>query len=121
MRTYQSIDIALDAFPYTGGTTTCDGLWMGVPTMTLAGALGISRMGASILTSVGLTELIARDTTEFCRIATDLSHDARRISEIRASMRERLYKSPLTDAKRFTRDLEAAFRKAWRQWCGNPS
>jgi len=117
MQAYQSIDIALDTFPYTGGTTTCDALWMGVPTVTLAGTLGISRMGASILTSMGLHELVAQDAADFSRIAIELAADPQRISQQRAAMRDRLYKSPLVDAKRFTRGLEAAYRRAWQALC----
>jgi predicted O-linked N-acetylglucosamine transferase (SPINDLY family) len=117
MQYYQNIDIALDTFPYTGGTTTCDALWMGVPSVTLMGALGISRMGASILDTVGLSELIARDAAEFTRIASGLAGDPGRISQLRRTMRERLFKSPLVDAKGFTRNLERAYRKAWGEWC----
>jgi len=114
---YQRIDIALDTFPYTGGTTTCDALWMGVPSVTLMGALGISRMGASILGTVGLGELIARDAAGFTRIATHLAGDSERISQLRLTMRDRLHNSPLFDAKGFTRNLEGAYRRAWGKWC----
>jgi protein O-GlcNAc transferase len=120
MQTWQNIDIALDTFPYTGGTTTCDALWMGVPTITLAGDLGISRMSASILTTVGVPELIARDAAEFTCIAATLAQNPDRMSELRATMRPRLAQSPLTDAKRFTQDLQDAFRRAWREWCQKP-
>lgn len=114
---YRRIDIALDTFPYTGGTTTCDALWMGVPTVTRMGPMGISRMGASILGTVGLSELIARDAAEFMRIASGLASDPGRISQLRLTMRDRLFNSPLVDAKGFTRNLQGAYRRAWGEWC----
>jgi predicted O-linked N-acetylglucosamine transferase (SPINDLY family) len=121
MRTYQSIDIALDTFPYTGGTTTCDALWMGVPVITLAGAMGVSRMGASILGTVGLRDLVADNPDEFAGLAVQWARDPVRISQLRQQMRDRLYNSPLTDAKQFAGNMEAAFRRAWVHYCGKDS
>ena len=110
---FQSIDIALDPFPYPGGTTSCDGLWMGVPVVTLAGDTAVSRNGVSILSNIGLPELIAGSTDEYIRIATDLARDLPRLADLRAGMRQRMQTSPLMDAPRFARNLEAAYRQMW--------
>jgi predicted O-linked N-acetylglucosamine transferase (SPINDLY family) len=117
---YQRLDIALDTTPYGGGTTTCDGLWMGVPTVTLSGQTAVGRGGVSLLSNLGLTELIARTPEQYVRAATDLAKDLPRLAELRSSLRQRMERSPLTDAPRFARDIEAAYRQMWGSWCNNP-
>lgn len=111
------VDIALDPFPCNGGTTTCDSLWMGVPTITLAGSVFVSRAGASLLTNAGLPELIARDAREYVAIAAALAADLPRLEAMRAGLRERMRASPLCDAPRFVANLERLYREAWRGWC----
>lgn len=118
---YREIDIALDPFPYPGATTTCDALWAGVPVVTLAGATATSRGGLSILSNVGLPQLVARNVGEYVRLARDLAGDLGRLTELRAGLRRRMTDSPLTDAPRFARDIEALFRGMWREWCGRES
>jgi predicted O-linked N-acetylglucosamine transferase (SPINDLY family) len=118
---YNNIDIALDTFPYAGGTTTCDALWMGVPVVTLAGKTTVGRGGVSILTNVGLPDLIARTSDEYIRIAADLAANSTRLADLRATLRSRLEKSPLMDAVCFARNFEAAYRQMWRNWCGAPT
>ena len=115
---YGKIDVALDPFPYNGTTTTCEALWMGVPVVTLEGTRHSGRVGASLLTRLGLQELIAADTESYIRIAADLAADRERLSKLRQSLRPRMSASPLCDGPAFTRDLEAAFRSMWRNWCG---
>ena len=110
---YQSIDVALDTFPYNGTTTTCEALWMGVPVATLAGDVHMSRVGASILTCVGLRELVASDAQSYTDIAIALAGDPMRREELRASLRERLTASPLLDHSAFTRKLENHFATSW--------
>jgi protein O-GlcNAc transferase len=117
LRQHRLIDIALDTFPYTGGTTTCDALWMGVPVLTIAGDLAVSRSGVSILSNIGLTELIAKTPGEYVRMAIDLAGDAERLGRLRATIRERMQRSPLMDVIGFTEDVEAGYRRAWRTWC----
>jgi predicted O-linked N-acetylglucosamine transferase (SPINDLY family) len=107
---YQDVDIALDPFPYNGVTTTCDALWMGVPVIALAGRMGVSRQGVRFLRNVGLDELIAETPEDYTRIATELAGDLRRLADLRPGLRERMSRSPLMDAERLTRDLEAAYR-----------
>jgi predicted O-linked N-acetylglucosamine transferase (SPINDLY family) len=114
---HHRIDVILDTFPYNGHMTALDALWMGVPFVTLAGELPVSRGGASILTQVGLTELIARTPDDYIRIATELAADLPRLASLRASLRERMKASPLMDAPRFARSVEEAWRTAWRRWC----
>jgi len=116
-RRYLGIDVALDPFPYPGGTTTCDALWMGVPVVTLAGRTAVSRGGVSILSNVGLPELIARSPEEYVQIAATLAGDLPRLAGLRAGLRPRLLASPLMDAAGFVRDVEGAFRQMWRAWC----
>ena len=110
-------DIVLDTFPFTGGTTSCHALWMGVPVVSLAGETATSRGGASLLHATGLDELLARDESEYLDIAAALALDTARLSALRAGMRERLRASPLLDAARFTRQIEARYRDMWQAWC----
>ena len=116
-RQYQQIDIALDPFPYGGGTTTCDALWMGVPVVSLTGPTAVSRAGLSILSNVGLGELVARDVEQYLQIAHGLATDLPRLRELRATMRQRMQDSPLMNVRQFTADFEAALRAMWREWC----
>lgn len=111
------IDIALDSFPCNGGATTCETLWLGVPLVSLAGEAFLARAGLSILTTIGLQDLVARSPEEYLRIAIDLAADPARLARLRFGMRERMRASPLLAAAAFTRDLEDCYRAAWRQWC----
>ena len=117
---YHRLDIALDPFPYAGGTTTCDALWMGVPVVTLAGRMAVGRAGVSILSHVGVPQWIAHTRDDYVRIATDLAADLPRLAEIRATLRQQMRQSPLMDADRFARDVESAYRSVWRTWCQSP-
>ena len=119
LQTYCEIDVALDPHPYGGGTTTCDALWMGVPVVSLAGRTAVSRAGSTLLSHVGLEHLVARDEGQYVELAATLIRDAVGLAELRRQLRERLQSSPVMDAPQFARDLEAAFRAAWRAWCGN--
>ncbi len=114
---YNQVDIALDTFPYNGTTTTCEALWMGVPIVTLAGQTHVSRVGVSLLWSVGLAELIAESSEEYIQKAVDLAHNLERLQELRATLRDRMAAAPLTNAQLITRSLENAYRTMWRHWC----
>ena len=117
LRLYQRIDLGLDPFPCNGMTTTCDALWMGVPVLTLPGEMPVSRAGLSILSSVGLAELAASSAEDYVRIAAELAGDLPRLAELRATLRPRMQASPLMDARRFARNVEAAYRAMWAHWC----
>jgi len=117
LQRFERIDVALDTFPFNGITTTCDGLWQGVPCVSLAGGTTVSRAGRSILRAANLPELAAGTPEAFVRAAAELAADLDRLRELRLCMRERLLASPLMDHRGFARHLEAAYRQMWRTWC----
>jgi predicted O-linked N-acetylglucosamine transferase (SPINDLY family) len=112
---YHQTDIGLDPFPYNGMTTTCDALWMGVPVLTLPGKTPASRACLTVLSTLGLQELAASSEEEYVRIAVGLAGNLPRLAELRAALRSRMKASPLTDAPRFARNVEAAFRSVWER------
>jgi predicted O-linked N-acetylglucosamine transferase (SPINDLY family) len=116
---YHQSDIALDPFPYNGMTTTCEALWMGVPVVTLIGNSGISRASYSLLANVGMADLAAASEDDYIRRATALAQDLPALAAFRADLRERMNRSPLTDASRLARNLEKAYREMWQSWCRN--
>jgi predicted O-linked N-acetylglucosamine transferase (SPINDLY family) len=115
---YDRVDIGLDPFPYNGTTTTCEALWMGVPVVTLRGDRHSSRVGASLLTRVGLPDLIAEAEAAYVETAAGLADDLDRLSELRRGLRDRVRDSPLCNGRGFAREIEAAYREMWRRWCG---
>jgi protein O-GlcNAc transferase len=119
LETYKRIDIALDTFPYNGTTTTCEAIWMGVPVITLAGNSHVSRVGVSLLSNVGLPELIAGTPDEYFKITVNLANDVKKLEALRKRLRDMMKYSPLTDAKKFTLNLETCFRKIWETWCNS--
>jgi protein O-GlcNAc transferase len=119
LRQYHEIDIALDPFPMNGATTTCESLWMGVPVVSCSGRSGVSRSGASLLGAVGLSRLVACSREDYVDVAARLASDLPALAELRTTLRQRLRASPLLDAERFTRDLEALYRGAWRKRCAD--
>lgn len=117
---HHEVDILLDSHPFSGHTVNCHALWMGVSVVTLAGKTHCSRMVASVLRNVGLAELIAAGPEDYVRIAVELANDLPRLAHIRSSLRERMEQSPLMEALTFARDIEAAYREMWRNWCEQP-
>jgi predicted O-linked N-acetylglucosamine transferase (SPINDLY family) len=117
MELYHRIDLGLDTFPYNGHTTSLDSFWMGVPVVTLVGQTPVSRAGWSQLSNLGLPELAGKTPEEFVRIAVELARDLPRLQELRSTLRQRMERSPLTDAPGFARGIEAAYRQMWRRWC----
>ena len=116
---HHGVDISLDTFPWSGHTTACESLWMGVPMVTLRAGCHAGRMVASVLTQTGLTELIANTPEEYVEIATRLAQDVNRLGAMRSQLREQVKNSPLCDGKGFTRGLETAYREMWQKWCAN--
>ena len=112
---YHRVDIALDPFPYPGGTTSVEGLWMGVPVLSLAGRRALGRQGASILRNLGLQEWIADDGDEFVARAARYAADPAALALLRAGLRSRLAGSPLCDAPRFAGHLLAALGAMWER------
>jgi predicted O-linked N-acetylglucosamine transferase (SPINDLY family) len=108
---YSRIDIALDTFPYNGGTTTFEAVWMGVPVLTLAGERFCSRMAASVLLNIGMDEMVTDSPTQYVQVAIALAADPSRVERLRHRLRERLAASPCCDGPRTARKLEAALRK----------
>ena len=122
LRLFAEVDIALDSMPYSGATTTCDALWMGVPIVTFPGSRSVSRSATSVLSSVGLPDWIAPSAADYVRRAVRFAAERDLLAELRGSLRERMLASPLMDEEGFTRDLEQAYREMWRKWCaGNPA
>lgn len=117
IRTYERIDIALDPFPFAGGTTTFDALWMGVPVVTLAGDRPVGRGGLSILSTLGRPEWVGQTIDDYVAVARRLAADRAGLAAIRTSLRDELRQSPLMDSAGFTREVEAHFRAIWRRWC----
>jgi predicted O-linked N-acetylglucosamine transferase (SPINDLY family) len=114
---YQRVDIALDSFPYNGTTTTFETLWMGVPVIALAGDCHAGRVGMDILCRLGCPELIGADAQDYIAKAAALARDIPRIAALRGRLRGRLLASPLCDEARLAREIEAAYRSVWREWC----
>jgi protein O-GlcNAc transferase len=114
---YQRVDVALDAFPYNGGLTTCEALWMGVPVVTCPSETFAGRHSLTHLSNVGLTETIAGDLDEYVEIAVSLASDLPRLAALRAGLRDRMASSPLCDGKRFAENFAEVLRGAWRDWC----
>lgn len=114
---HQRIDIALDPFPYPGGTTTVEALWMGVPVLTLAGERFLSRQGVGLLMNVGLPDWIASDADDYVTRAIRHASDVQGLSALRGRLRQQVLASPIFDARRFATHFEAALRGMWRKWC----
>jgi protein O-GlcNAc transferase len=113
---HAEVDIILDTFPYTGGTTTCEALWMGVPTVTLAGYSLLARQGASLLTAAGLEEWIATSKEEYAAKTIALASDLPKLAALRAGLRQQVLASPLFDAPRFARNFEDALWGMWQTY-----
>lgn len=121
LRQYDKVDICLDTFPFNGHTTTCDALWMGVPVISLVGDSFASRLGLSLLSSLGLEFFAAETPEEYVAKATALAHNPQAIAKFRVSMRDRILSSGLYDSKQFASGMENAYRKMWRRWCKDHS
>lgn len=115
IRLLSTVDIALDSFPYTGQTTTCDCLWMGVPVVTLAGTTHVSRLSAGLLLRMGLGDMVARDVEEYIRIAVRTAESIPALARLRQDLRRRMRRSTLVDGARVTREVEQAYRRMWRE------
>jgi len=114
---YSRVDVALDPFPYNGTTTTVEAMWMGVPVVTLRGTAHAGLVGTSLLSAVGLPDLIAGTPEDFVNTAASLGRDRARRSELRRTLRARVAGSTLCDGPAFARRFEDAVRTLWKAWC----
>lgn len=114
---YNDIDIVLDPFPYSGGLTTCEALWMGVPTVTLPGTTFSSRHSVSHLSNAGLCDWVADSSDDYVQLACVRAAELDALEALRATLRARVKASPLCDAPRFGAHLAAALRSVWCDWC----
>lgn len=116
---YRDIDVILDVVPWSGTTTICEALWMGVPAIGLCGQRLASRGTVDMLTQLGLTELIARTPDEYVALAVNLTADWDRLAQLRFALRD-LMRTHVCDGRKFTRSLEEVYRNVWRRWCARP-
>jgi predicted O-linked N-acetylglucosamine transferase (SPINDLY family) len=116
LESFSRIDIALDTFPYTGGSTTRYTIWMGVPVITLEGVALYERFSAAILREVDLAECVAADPADYVAAAAALARDTARLAELRRDLRPRMRPSALCDVAGQARRLEGAYREMWRRW-----
>jgi protein O-GlcNAc transferase len=122
LRLHHEIDLMLDTFPYTGGTTIKHALWMGVPTVTLAGTRRSERGGTANMARIGLEDWSVTSTDAYVERAVRAASDLPGLAALRAGLRERIAHSPLTQVSNIARSLEFAFRAMWRRWCaGQPA
>jgi protein O-GlcNAc transferase len=121
LETYHRIDLALDTFPCGGHTTSLDSFWMGVPLITLVRNRVFGRAGWSQLSNLGLAELAGQTPDQYVNLAVELARDLPRLEQLRSTLRRRMEQSPLMDAPKFARAIEAAYRRMWHTWCESSS
>jgi protein O-GlcNAc transferase len=114
LRVYDEIDLGLDTFPCTGGVSTCESLWMGVPVITLCGIRPASRNSAALLIRAGLADWVAQTPEDYVALAVRTAGNLDQLSHLRAQLRDRV-KTPLCNAQQFTQVLEEAYRDMWRR------
>ncbi|MFC3227259.1 tetratricopeptide repeat protein [Marinibaculum pumilum] len=121
LATYGEVDIALDPFPYCGGTTTCEALWMGVPVVAMAGRVPASRLGVAILSALGFPGLVAADRDGYVALACGLAANTDLLRRLRAELRPRFAAAPVGNVPLYTRAVEDSYRAMWRRWCQEAS
>ncbi len=121
LTTYAKVDIVLDPFPRTGGTTTAEALWMGVPVITLAGERYAERISASELTALGLEDLISNNQIDYIKKAVALAQDKNRRLQLRTTLRDRMIQSSLCDGIGLARAMETAYLTMWKQYVSENS
>jgi predicted O-linked N-acetylglucosamine transferase (SPINDLY family) len=114
---YQEVDIVLDCFPHNCGTTTFEALWMGIPVVSVLDRPSVGRFGASILGAIGKQDWVAPDVGAYVELAVAMAHDLDALERARRTLRDVMRASPFLDHAGFARDMEAAYRAMWQQWC----
>jgi predicted O-linked N-acetylglucosamine transferase (SPINDLY family) len=117
LRLHHQVDICLDTYPYTGGTTTIQALWMGVPTLTIAGLTPGSRQGAAILGQLGLDQFVASDGADLAAKGRHWAEHLRELAALRAGLRDRWQRSPARQPELIAAALERGLRRMWARWC----
>lgn len=117
LKKYAEIDLALDTFPYNGGTTTMEALWQGVPVLTFHGDRWASRISASLLRNAGMPEFVAADPEDYVKRAIELAHAPDRLAELRLNARDRLARTPACNTAAFARAMEQIYLQMWGDWC----
>ncbi|XP_021858332.1 probable UDP-N-acetylglucosamine--peptide N-acetylglucosaminyltransferase SPINDLY [Spinacia oleracea] len=117
LQAYALMDISLDTFPYAGTTTTCESLYMGVPCVTMAGSVHAHNVGVSLLSKVGLDNLVAKTEDQYVELAIQLASDVTALSNLRMTLRDLMVKSPVCNGANFTLGLEQVYRNIWRRYC----
>jgi protein O-GlcNAc transferase len=117
LQTFEQIDIALDPFPYAGGTCTAEALWIGVPVLALKGDRMVWRMAESLLVNAGLGDWLASDEDDFIALAHSKASDLQALAQLRGVQRQQVEASPLMDAGRFAGEFEDTIRQMWQRWC----
>jgi predicted O-linked N-acetylglucosamine transferase (SPINDLY family) len=115
LETYGKIDIALDTFPYNGGTTTTEAIWQGVPVVAFSGDRWAARTSASILSSAALPELVGQTLEDYISLAISLANSPDRLRDLRRNMRSQLRDSPVCDTHTFARNMESLYTQAISQ------
>lgn len=115
-RLFDRADVSLDVAPHNGHTTSVDALWQGLPVLTIAGQTHCGRLGASLLSSIDLRDFVCHSAADYVERAVALEEKIETLANIRATLRERMLGSPLTDGRRLARNVEAIYRNAWRRW-----
>ena len=117
LKTYSQIDLALDTFPYNGGTTTMEALWQGVPVLTSYGDRWCARISASMLRNARMPEFVAVDVEDYVKRAIELARDPTVLAAQRLGARQRLAETPLCDTRGFAKDMEQVYVQTWHSWC----
>ena len=117
LQRYNDVDIALDPFPYSGGLTTYEALWMGVPVITVPGKTFASRHSQSHLMTLGLPELVARDENHYVELAAELAQGTERLAGLRSGLRDMMAASPVCDKQKFADGFSTLMRDIWQDWC----
>lgn len=118
---HNGVDVMLDTFPYNGGTVSRHSLWMGVPVLTLAGRQAVSRVGLSLMTQVGLESFVAECEADFVDNACRWASDFDGLAQVRGTLREKMQNAPFSKPALVVKELEAAYRQMWCNWCEQQS
>ena len=116
MDEYNDMDIALDPYPYPGGGTTCEAIYMGVPVISRYGMRHGSRFGYSLLCNIGLEELTAATEEDYVRTAVNLANSPELLQELHSNLRQIMQNSPVMDGAGYVADMQSAYSRIYKEW-----